>query len=94
MLALISALLAGLYIFLWAGLPIAMISVICGYSAFVAYAFIRSRMWMKDPANMSSLEAGHQPSRAIRIERIFASILIPPIFACVVYALLSLLVRS
>ena len=89
MLALITALIAGMAIFLRAGLLLATVSVLCGYAAFVAYAYFRSRMWMNDPANAAALAEGRQPGRAIRIERAFAAVLLPALFAYIPYLLLS-----
>jgi len=82
MLALISALAAGLVIFLRTGLPgVVIVSILFGYSAFVAYAFVRSRMWMRDPENSMAFAEGSEPRRAVRIERMIAAITIPAICA-------------
>lgn len=89
MLAIISALLAGIFIFSKSGLLIATISAVCGYAGFVAYAYVRSGMLVNDPINMLSLAAGHQPSGAIRVERFVAAILVPVILAYVTYRILS-----
>ncbi|MFZ1110428.1 MAG: hypothetical protein WAN43_19030 [Rhodomicrobium sp.] len=81
MLALISALTAGLLIFLRSGPGFALVSVLLGYSAFVAYAYFRSRMWMKDPENSLAFAEGREPRRAVRIERTIASLTIPALAA-------------
>ncbi len=88
MLALITTLLAGFLVFLRSGFLIGTASIFCAYAAFVAYAYFRSRMWMKDPAVAAAVEEGRQPPRAIRIERIVAAIVVPLIFAYIPYALL------
>ncbi len=93
MLAVITTVIAGGLIFLRAGFLVATVSVFCGYAAFVAYAYVRSRMWMKDPAMEEALAAGRAPKRAIRIERTVASILIPPVTAFLVDAALFHLLR-
>jgi hypothetical protein len=89
MLALISALAAGMLIFLRAGPGIALASVLCGYAAFFAYAYFRSRMWMKDPENSTALAEGREPKRAVRIERALAAIFVPAAAASIVSAILS-----
>lgn len=90
MLALISALAAGVFIFLRLSSPgIALVSVLLGYTLFVVYAYFRSRMWMKDPENAKALTEGRQPSRAVRIERLIASIVIPALSALILAALIS-----
>jgi hypothetical protein len=81
MLALISALTAGLIIFLRSGPGFALVSVLLGYSAFVAYAYFRSRMWMKDPENSMAFAEGREPRRAVRIERMIAALTIPALVA-------------
>ncbi len=88
MLALITTLAVGILVFLRAGFVVGTASVFCAYAAFVAYAYIRSRMWMKDPAVSAAIEDGRQVPRAIRIERIVAAIVVPLIFAYIPYALL------
>jgi hypothetical protein len=91
MLALISALTAGLVIFLRTGLPgVVIVSILFGYTAFVAYALIRSRMWMRDPENSMAFAEGREPRRAVRIERMIAAIAIPAVSAI---AASSILVR-
>ncbi len=88
MLALIITLLAGFVVFIRSGLVVATASIFCGYAAFAAYAYFRSRMWMKDPAVAAAIAEGRRPSRAIMIERIVAAIVVPVIFAYIPYALL------
>ncbi len=93
MLALFSALAAGLAVFLGTGLPgVALVSVLFGYSAFVAYALIRSRMWMKDPENSMAFSEGREPRRAVRIERMVAALVIPAAGAIAVSLILSRIV--
>jgi hypothetical protein len=91
MLALISALAAGLIIFLRPGYGpgFALVSVLIGYSAFVAYAYYRSRMWMKDPENSMAVAEGRQPRRAVRIERTIAALAIPAMVALAVSTILA-----
>ncbi len=89
MLALISALAAGLFIFLRFGPGFALVSVLLGYSAFIAYAYFRSRMWMKDPENSMAFAEGQEPRRAVRIERMVAAIVIPALVAVAVSLILS-----
>ena len=89
MIALITTVLAGTLIFLRSGFLVGAASVICAYAAFIAYAYFRSRMWMKDPAVEAAIAEGRQPPRAIRIERIVAAIVVPLVFAYIPYALLS-----
>ena len=89
MLALITTLLAGFVIFLRSGLVVATASIFCAYAAFAAYAYFRSRMWMKDPAVAAAIAEGRQPGRAITIERTIAAIVVPAIFAYIPYALLT-----
>ena len=84
MLAIITTVIAGGLIFFRAGFLVATISVFCGYAAFVAYAYLRSRMWMNDPSVAEALAAGRAPKRAIRIERTAAALLIPPVTAYLV----------
>ena len=93
MLALITTLVAGLWVFMRSGLIPATASIFCGYAAFAAYAYFRSQMWMKDPAVAAAIAEGREPNRAIRIERTVAAILIPLIFAYIPYSLFSLAVR-
>jgi len=93
MLALISAFAAGILIFLRLSSPgIALVSVLLGYTAFVVYAYFRSRMWMKDPEDAKALAEGRQPSRAVRIERLIASVVIPVLSALILAALISAVV--
>ncbi len=89
MLALLSALLAGTFVFFKSGFLIAIISAVCGYAAFAAFAYVRSGILAKDPINMLSFAAGHQPSGAIRVERIFAAVLVPAVVAYLTYLVLS-----
>jgi hypothetical protein len=56
------------------------VSVLVGYSAFLAYAYFRFRMWMKDPENSTAFAAGREP-RAIKVERIIAGLTIPALVA-------------
>jgi hypothetical protein len=88
MLALITTLLAGFIVFVRSGLVVATASIFCAYAAFVAYAYFRSRMWMKDPAVAAAIAEGRQLGRAITIERTISAIVIPAIFAYIPYALL------
>jgi fumarate reductase subunit C len=88
MLALITTLLAGFIVFLRSGLVVATASIFLAYAAFAAYAYFRSRMWMKDPAVAAAIAEGRQPSRAIMIERTVAAIVIPAVVAYIPYALL------
>jgi hypothetical protein len=88
MLALITTLLAGFVVFVRSGLVVATASIFCAYAAFVAYAYFRSRMWMKDPTVAAAISEGRQPSRAIMIERTVAAIVIPAVVAYIPYALL------
>jgi len=88
MLALITTLLAGMLVFVMSGLVVATASIFCAYAAFAAYAYFRSRMWMKDPATAAAIAEGRQPHRAIRIERIVAAIVVPSVFAYIPYAIL------
>jgi hypothetical protein len=88
MLALITTLLAGLVVFVRSGLIVATASIFCAYAAFAAYAYFRSRMWMKDPAVAAAIAEGRQPERAIMIERTIAAIVIPAVVAYIPYALL------
>jgi hypothetical protein len=90
MLALISALAGGLIVFLRFGPGFALVSVMLGYTAFVAYAFVRSRMWMRDPENSKAFAEGQEPRRAVRIERMIAALTIP---ALVAYAASLVLAR-
>ncbi len=94
MLAIIVTLIAGTLIFFRAGFLVATASVFLGYAAFVAYAYVRSRMWMKAPGMEEALAAGRELPRTVRIERTVSAILIPPITAYLVYAALSFLLRS
>ncbi len=89
MLALIMTLLAGFVVFIRSGLVVATASIFSAYAAFAAYAYFRSRMWMKDPAVAAAIEAGERPSRAIMIERTLAAIVIPLVVAYIPYALLT-----
>ncbi len=88
MLALITTLLAGFVVFLRSGLVVATASIFCAYAAFAAYAYFRSRMWMKDPAVAAAISEGRHPGRAIMIERTVAAILVPLVFAYIPYAIL------
>lgn len=88
MLALMTTLLAGLLVFVRSGLIVATASIFCAFAAFAAYAYVRSRMWMKDPAVAEAIAAGKSPGRAIMIERTLAAIVIPLVFAYIPYALL------
>ena len=88
MLPLITTLLTGFLVFLRSGLVVATASIFCAYAAFAAYAYFRSQMWMKDPATAAAIAEGRQPSRAIRIERTVAAIVVPSIFAYIPYAIL------
>jgi hypothetical protein len=81
MLALISALTGGLVVFLRFGPGFALVSVLAGYTAFVFYALIRSRMWIRDPENSMAFAEGGEPRRAVRVERMIASLTIPPLVA-------------
>ncbi len=89
MLALIVTLVAGLLVFVRSGFVVATASVFCAYAAFVAYAYVRSRMWMKDPGTAAAIVEGREPGRAIRIERGVAAVVIPVIFAYIPYLLLT-----
>ena len=89
MLALITTLLAGFIVFLRAGYLAGTASIFCAAAAFAAYAYVRSRMWMKDPAVAAAIAEGKSPGRAIMIERTLAAIVIPLIFAYIPYALLT-----
>ena len=90
MLALITTLLAGMLVFVRSGLVVATASIFCAYAAFAAYAYFRSRMWMKDPAVAAAIAEGRQPGRAITIERTIAAIVVPLVFAYIPYVLLTL----
>ena len=93
MLALISALAAGVLIFFRLSSPgIALVSVLLGYTLFVVYAYFRSRIWMKDPDNAKALAEGRQPSRAVRIERLIASVIIPALSALIMAKIISMIV--
>lgn len=94
MLAIIVTLIAGALIFLRAGFLVATAAVFLGYAAFIAYAYVRSRMWMKDPAIAEAVAAGQELPRTVRIERTVSAILIPPITAYLVDAALFFLLRS
>ena len=89
MLALIVTLLAGMLVFVKSGLVVATASIFCAYAAFAAYAYIRFRMWMKDPAVAAAIAEGRQPGRAIKIERTIAAVVIPAVVAYIPYALLT-----
>jgi len=89
MLAILSAVLAGAFVYSKSGFVIAAISAACGYAAFVAYAYVRSGITVKDPIHRLSLAAGRPPNGAIRIERLVAAILVPAVVAYVVYKVLS-----
>ena len=89
MLALITTLLAGMLVFVRSGLVVATASIFCAYAAFIAYAYFRSRIWMKDPAVAAAIAEGRQPGRAIVIERTVAAIVVPLVFAYIPYALLT-----
>ncbi len=91
MVALISALAAGVLIFLRFSPGIALVSVLFGYTLFVVYADVRSRMWMKDPENAKALAEGRQPGRAVRTERLIASVVIPAL-ALILATLISTVV--
>jgi hypothetical protein len=88
MLALITTLSAGFVVFLRSGLVVATASIFCAYAAFVAYAYFRSRMWMKDPAVAAAIADGRPLGRAITIERTISAIVIPVVVAYIPYALL------
>ena len=88
MLALITTLLAGFLVILRAGFVVGTVSIFCAAAAFAAYAYVRSRMWMKDPAVAAAIAEGKSPGRAIMIERTLAAIAIPLVFAYIPYALL------
>ncbi len=81
--------LAGFVVFLKFGLVVATASIFCAYAVFAAYAYFRSRNWMKDPAVAAAIAAGRQPGRAIMIERTIAAIVVPAVFAYIPYALLT-----
>lgn len=89
MLVILSALLAGAFVFSKSGFVTAAISAVCGYAAFVAYAYVRSGITVRDPIHRLSLAVGHPPNGAIRIERFVAAILVPAVVAYVVYRVLS-----
>jgi hypothetical protein len=88
MLAIFSSLLMGMFVFPRSGFFVAAISVACGYAAFVAYAWVRSGIPMNDPIAVLAVAAG-RPTAAMRIERFFASILVPAIIAYVTCRILS-----
>jgi len=90
MLAILSAILAGVFVFFKSGFVIAAISAVSGYVAFVAYAYVRSGITVaKDPVNMLAIAAGLPPSGPIRVERFITAIVLPVVVAYVTFRVLS-----
>lgn len=78
MLAILSALVGGVFVFSEAGFVAAAICAVIGYAVFVAYAYIRSGATVKNPVNRFHLMLGQAPpGAAIRLERFVSMILIP-----------------
>lgn len=78
MLAILSAVVAGIIIYSEAGVVGALVCAAGGYATFVAYAWFRSGAIARDPVNMLALAARRRPpGRGLLLERNLAIVVIP-----------------